>query len=263
MALPVRRGSSASAPRSGCAVGRLAVRALRRVRLAVGGLYPVASLAVAALAFGARGRRCTARASSRSTSPGSRSAARTMPAKRTIITFHEGLAWLAQVGDVPGRWGCSCSRRELGEVALEGTVLGARDRARRAAGRERLSRRAVPGFSVRERSVLGWAGLRGAVPVVLATFPVIEGVPGSVEFFNIVFFAVVVSTRAPGRDVRAARARARRDDHEPALPRPLAEPARSARLGAEVVEYPVEPERRDRRRARARARPAARRARST
>ena len=56
--------------------------------------------------------------------------------------------------------------------------------------------------------MLGWAGLRGAVPVVLATFPVIAEVPGSRELFNIVFFAVLVSTRAAGHDVRAAGARA-------------------------------------------------------
>ena len=52
----------------------------------------------------------------------------------------------------------------------------------------------------RERLVLGWAGLRGAVPVVLATFPVIEGVePDARTFFNIVFFAVVISTLLQGR----------------------------------------------------------------
>ncbi len=53
-------------------------------------------------------------------------------------------------------------------------------------------------YSARERLVLGWAGLRGAVPVVLATFPVISGVPNSLEYFNIVFFAVVISTIVQG-----------------------------------------------------------------
>ena len=57
-------------------------------------------------------------------------------------------------------------------------------------------------YNWRERALLAWAGLRGAVPVVLATFPVIEHVPHSLEFFNIVFFAVLVSTRPAGVDVR-------------------------------------------------------------
>jgi NhaP-type Na+/H+ or K+/H+ antiporter len=46
--------------------------------------------------------------------------------------------------------------------------------------------------------VLSWAGLRGAVPVVLATFPVIAAVSHSLEFFNIVFFAILLSTLLQG-----------------------------------------------------------------
>ena len=128
---------------------------------------------------------------------------------------------------------------QLGDIALEGTVLAlvAVVVARPLA--------VVPAtlfarYSARERLVLGWAGLRGAVPVVLATFPVIAEVPGSRELFNIVFFAVLVSTIAPGHDVRAARARASgMTTSEPALPRPLAEGGTIRRLGAEILEYPI------------------------
>ena len=41
------------------------------------------------------------------------------------------------------------------------------------------------------------------MPVVLATFPVIRGVPGSLEFFNVVFFAVLVSTVIQGSTIDA------------------------------------------------------------
>ena len=76
----------------------------------------------------------------------------------------------------------------------------------------------------------------------------ISGVPDSLEFFNIVFFAVVLSTAAAGLDVRAARPPAAGDDQaEPALPRPLAETGTIRALGAEVVEYAVARRRRDRR----------------
>ena len=77
--------------------------------------------------------------------------------------------------------------------------------------------------------MLGWAGLRGAVPVVLATFPVIDGVPHSREFFNVVFFAVVISALSRGR-LRAARAAPRLTTDEPALPRPLADVGHDPRL---------------------------------
>jgi cell volume regulation protein A len=75
------------------------------------------------------------------------------------------------------------------------------------------------GFRPAERVVLAWAGLRGAIPVILATFAVIEGVPRSIEMLNIVFFAVLLSAMLQGPTVHklAVRIRAR----EPASrPRP-------------------------------------------
>jgi cell volume regulation protein A len=63
------------------------------------------------------------------------------------------------------------------------------------------------GFTRSERAMLAWAGLRGAVPVILATFAVIAGVPRSVELLNIVFFAVLVSAVLQGPTVHALAAR--------------------------------------------------------
>jgi cell volume regulation protein A len=123
-------------------------------------------------------------------------------------------------------------------VALEGTVLAlvavvvARPLAVFAAT-------AFERFTARERIVLGWGGLRGAVPVVLATFPVIEGIPQSLEFFNIVFFAVLVSTLLQGATFEPLAHKLGVTTNEPALPRPLTETATIRALGAEVVEYPV------------------------
>jgi cell volume regulation protein A len=52
-----------------------------------------------------------------------------------------------------------------------------------------------------ELALLSWGGLRGAIPVVLATFAVIAHVPRSLHFFNVVFFAVVVSAVIQGSTV--------------------------------------------------------------
>ena len=127
---------------------------------------------------------------------------------------------------------------QLGDVLFEGTLLAlvvvlvARPIAT-------LVATALDRYSTRERLVLGWAGLRGAVPVVLATFPVISGVPHSLEFFNIVFFAVVISTLAQGTTFEPLAQALGTTSAEPALPRPLAETGTIRRLGAEVVEYAV------------------------
>jgi cell volume regulation protein A len=56
-------------------------------------------------------------------------------------------------------------------------------------------------FNRRERVLISWAGLRGGVPVVLATFPLIDHVPRSLDFSNLAFFAVLVSTLIQGATV--------------------------------------------------------------
>jgi cell volume regulation protein A len=179
----------------GLAVGRLAVEGFRRERLASTGLYPVASLTAAALAFGAadalHGSGFLAVYLT-----GLTLGSVPLPARETVAAFHDGLAWVAQIG-MFFVLGLLVFPGQLGGVAVKGTVLAfvlvlvARPVAAFAAT-------AYERFRPAERLTLGWAGLRGAVPVVLATFPVIDGVPRSLEFFNIVFFAVLLSTLLQG-----------------------------------------------------------------
>jgi potassium/hydrogen antiporter len=160
--------------------------------------------------------------------------------RRTVTTFHDGLAWVAQLA-MFFTLGLLVFPSQLADVALEGTIL-ALVIAFVARPVAILGATAPFGFSLRERVVLGWAGLRGAVPVVLATFPVIEGIPDSLEFFNIVFFAVVLSTIVQGATFEPLARRLGVTTAEAALPSPLAQPATMRRLGAEIVEFPVAPE---------------------
>jgi cell volume regulation protein A len=179
----------------GLAVGWLGIQGLRRARLGTAGGYPVGTIGIAALAYGAA-----------DTLGGSGFLAvylaglalggATIPAKETVTIFHQGLAWVAQVAMFLVL-GLLVFPSQLGPVALEGFVLALvlAFVARPLAAAVVTS---FAGFSAAERIVLGWAGLRGAIPVVLATFPVIAGVPHSLEFFNIVFFAVLLSTLLQG-----------------------------------------------------------------
>ena len=223
---------------AGVAIGLLAVAAMRRVRLASAGLYPVASIAAAALAYGAAATLhgsgflsvylCGLALGSAPT-----------PATRTITTFHDGLAWIAQL-TLFLTLGLLVFPGQLGAVALEGTVLAfvVAVVARPVAA---IIATALHRFTLRERLVLGWAGLRGAVPVVLAIFPVLAHVPDSLDFFNIVFFAVVLSTVLQGATFVPFAERLGVTTNEAALPTPLMEAGTIRRLGAEVVEYPVRP----------------------
>jgi cell volume regulation protein A len=224
---------------AGLAVGWLAVEGLRRTRLETAGLYPVATLATAAVAFGAADALDGSGFLAAYLAGLVLGTAR-IPAKRTVTVFHQGLAWVAQIVMFL-TLGLLVFPTDLGEVVVEGTtlalvlVLVARPVAS-------FLSTAFDRFSVADRVVLGWAGLRGAVPVVLATFPVIDDVRNSEEFFNIVFFAVVISTLVQGTTFEPLAKRLGVTTSEPALPRPLAETGTIRRLGAEIVEYPVGPE---------------------
>lgn len=53
-------------------------------------------------------------------------------------------------------------------------------------------------FGWRSKLFVSWAGLSGAVPIVLATFPIVAGVPGAFTIFNVVFFVVLLSSAIQG-----------------------------------------------------------------
>jgi potassium/hydrogen antiporter len=224
---------------SGAAAGWLGVQALQRVRLATAGLYPVASLAIAGVAYGA----AAALEGSGFVAvylAGLALGSARIPARQTVANFHQGLGWLAQLSMFLVL-GLLVFPSQLGGVAVEGTalalvlVLMARPLA--VVGATVFAR-----YSAAERLMVGWAGLRGAVPVVLATFPVLAHVPGSLEFFNIVFFAVVVSTVLQGATFEPLAKRLGVTTTEPALPPPLMEAGTVRRLGAEVLEYSIKPD---------------------
>jgi potassium/hydrogen antiporter len=220
----------------GVAVGWLAAEGLRRARLETAGLYPVATLATAAVAFGAADALHGSGFLAAYLAGLVLGTAR-IPAKRTVTVFHQGLAWVAQIVMFL-TLGLLVFPTDLGDVVVEGTAL-ALVLALIARPAATFVSTAFDRFSGADRVVLGWAGLRGAVPVVLATFPVIDQVEKSPTFFNIVFFAVVISTLVQGTTFEPLAKRLGVTTSEPALPRPLAETGTIRRLGAEIVEYPV------------------------
>jgi cell volume regulation protein A len=182
----------------GIVVGRLASTALLRTGTAPAALTLVGSLAAAAIAYGLAG-----------VLGGSGFLAVYIaglivgdfdPVERpALLAFHEGLASVAEIGLFLAL-GVLVFPSQLGHVALKGILLAivVAVVARPAAVGLATIR---SGLTAGERTVVAWAGLRGAIPVVLATFPIIAGVTHSLEFFNIVFFAVLVSALVQGGTV--------------------------------------------------------------
>jgi cell volume regulation protein A len=220
----------------GVVVGWLALRALQRVRLASAGLYPVASLAAAAIAFGSAAELHGSGFLAVYVA-GLLIASRPSPALRTIATFHDGLAWIAQLGMFL-MLGLLVFPSQLPGIAGKGALLAvvlvfvARPVAALVST---LGTR----FSLPERVTLGWAGLRGAAPIVLATFAVLEDVAHDIEFFNIVFFAVLLSTVVQGMSFVPLAERLGVTTDEAAIPAPLIQAPAMRRLGAEIVEFPL------------------------
>ena len=222
----------------GIAVGRLATLGIRRLEFSSPGLYPVATVTAAALSFGLAQVLHGSGFEAVYVAALVLGSAR-IPAKRSVVTFHEGLAWVAQIAMFL-TLGLLVFPSQLGDVAVEGTALAL---VLAIVARPLAAFLATAGmsFSVAERTILGWAGLRGAIPVVFATFAVTEGVGEGVETFNIVFFAVLLSTVLQGMTFEPVARALRVTTSRPALPRPLAETGTIRALGAEVVEYPVAP----------------------
>ncbi len=222
----------------GLLVGQGAAWALRNVKLSTAGLYPVASIAAAATAFGA-GQVLHGSGFLAVYLTGLALGSTTSPAARTVQTFHDGLAWVAQIVLFVSL-GLLVFPSQLPGVALEGLAITALLLVvARPVG-------VVIGtlgsrFSPAETIALSWAGLRGGVPVVLATFPLIAGIPDALIFFNVVFFAVLVSTVVQGTTFEWIAARLGVTTNEAALPAVLTDPDTTRRLGAEVIEFGVRP----------------------
>ena len=179
----------------GAVLGLAATWVFARIPPAIGAFAPVASVAAGALSFGAAdviggsGFLAVYLVGLAVGSTPSRY-------RRQLVAFHEGLAFLAQVA-LFIVLGLLVFPMDLPDVALPGLalslllVLVIRPAAVWAST-------PVGQFTNRDRALLGWAGLRGAVPIVLATFVLSSDVPHKETIFNAVFFVVVVSVIVQG-----------------------------------------------------------------
>jgi potassium/hydrogen antiporter len=174
----------------GVALGALAVWAFSHIPPAIGAFAPVASVAAAALSFGAAdlvggsGFLAVYLVGLAVGSTPSRY-------RRTLVAFHEGIAFLAQVV-LFVVLGLLVFPSELPGVAAAGLALTA---VLIFVARPLAVWLSVAGhgFARNEQLLLGWAGLRGAVPIVLGTFVLSEELASADTIFNAVFFVVLVS----------------------------------------------------------------------
>ena len=176
----------------GLLIGYAGAWLMRRAALPASGLYPLAVLAMTVLAYAAT-----------ASVHGSGFAAvfvaalvlgnSELPHRGATRSFAEGMAWLAQIGlFVMLGLLVSPGRITLGQVGLAiaaGLVLTYVARPLSV-----LISAVVQPMPWRDLAFISWAGLRGAVPIVLATIPLSESVEGATQLFDIVFVMVVIYT---------------------------------------------------------------------
>ena len=183
---------------AGVGFGYLGRLVLNRVRLAVGGLYPTLTLGMAFLAFGLP-----------TLVGGSGFLAvyiagviignGPLPYRVGLLRAHDAAAWLSQIA-VFLVFGLLVFPSQLESVAVAGMALALflTFVARPLAAALCLLPFRYP---LKDIGYVGWVGLRGAVPIILALFPVLAGAPGTQRMFNTVFFIVVVNALIPGMTV--------------------------------------------------------------
>jgi cell volume regulation protein A len=222
---------------AGLAVGYGTLRALARYRLPAGGLYPVLTLGAALLAFaiptllhgsGFLGVYVAAvvLGSGR------------LPYRASLLRMHDALAWFSQVAMFL-MLGLLVYPTHLMAVAPVGLILAL---LLAFVARPAVVALCLLPFRYRPRAVayLGWVGLRGAVPIILAVFPVLMRAPGAEWLFNVVFFIVVVNSIIPGATVPWVTRRLGLATEEPRAPQAVLEIESHLELNAELLGFTID-----------------------
>jgi len=179
----------------GIGMGEIMRRSFNALDLQLEGIYPVLSLALALLTYGltdyldGSGFLAVYLA-------GLVMARKPFTHQQSVLRFHDGLAWLMQV-TMFLMLGLQVFPARLVPVAGAGILISlflifiARPASVHAA-------LALSPMSLREQTLVAWAGLRGAVPIILATFPIVAGIEKADIIFHLVFFIALTSVVMQG-----------------------------------------------------------------
>ncbi|HRJ50913.1 MAG TPA: potassium/proton antiporter, partial [Phycisphaerales bacterium] len=222
----------------GVLVGYLTRWMLGRTRFSTGGLYPVITMAsafvafgAATLAFGSGFLAVFAAGAVLGNGP--------MPFRAGLKRVHDAVAWMSQVSMFL-MLGLLVFPSQLLPVAWVGLALGL--------GLAFIARPLVSticllpfGWPLKEIGYVSWVGIRGAVPIILATFPVMAQIPEAERIFHIVFFIVVISALIPGASIVPLTRRLKLDAPEPPTPAAALEMHSLRPMNGEIHFYHIEP----------------------
>lgn len=224
----------------GVACGWLLTRLVNRVSLAYIGLYPVLALAGGLLAFGLTGL-LHGNGYLAIYLVGLVLGNSYLVQRVAIVNFMNGAAWASQLGMFL-LMGLLASPARLMPVLVPALLITAATMflARPAAvvitlGLLRAASRGRYAFKPKEQVLLSWAGLKGAVPIILAMVPLMQGVPAADTIFDVVFVVVIVGTLLQGFTLSPLARRLGLARVEPPPPKLRLELGGEAPQGASVV----------------------------
>ena len=175
----------------GLALGYASVAGLRRAALPATGLYPIATLTCAMASYAAAAAAGASGFLAVYLTALWLGNAR-LPHRRSTLGFADGVAWLAQIG-LFVMLGLLVTPDRLGHAILPALAIGAALLVVARPLSVFVSTAALR-YGWREQVLLSTAGLRGAVPIVLATIPLTTDIPGARKVFDVVFVLVAFFT---------------------------------------------------------------------
>lgn len=223
---------------AGIGLGLFGARFLNRVRVPAAGLYPALTLALALFAFGMptlfMGSGFLAVYVG-----GMVLGTQRLPYRSGILRVHDALAWLSQISLF----------LVLGLLAVPEMLLSFGWRGLALAFALSLFARPVIvvlcllpfRYPARETAFISWVGLRGAVPILLGTYPMLAGVENGIELFHLVFFIVVVNALIPGATIRWAAMLFRVERAGAERPTPVLEINAIESLPVEIISFRLHP----------------------
>ncbi len=222
----------------GLLFGYISVRLINAINLPAAGLYPLLTLGCGLVTFG------TTVVFGGSGFLAVYVAGIVIGNKRTVfhrgtLFFHDGLAWASQIAMFV----------VLGLLAFPSQLIGVAAEGLMVAGVLIFIARPIAvvplllpfNFNWREMVLIAWVGLKGAVPIVLAIYPLLYGVEGGDIVFNIVFFVVLVSAITQGWSLPVVARWLGLEEERPPPPSVSLEITSLRDVNADIVEYTLGP----------------------
>lgn len=220
----------------GLSVGWCSIKLINKVNLGASGLYPVMVAACGLLSFGLA-----------TNLGGSGFLAIFITGvlignsqfvfKKSTFLFHDGLAWLSQI-TMFVMLGLLVNPTSLLDIWLEGLIIACVlvFIARPLAVAPIL---ALFRFKSREIALVSWVGLRGSVPIILAIFPLLFGLPNAALIFNVVFFVVLLSATIQGSTLAVVARKLKLIEAPGESPPATLEITALNEVDAEIVKYTI------------------------